>query len=52
MWLKTGYSWISATGWIGHADGRVEVRDIHDLSIDVSETLIAETGNIFSGIGD
>lgn len=37
---------------IGHADGRVEVRDIHDLSIDVSETLIAETGNIFSGIGD
>ncbi|MCT8329672.1 ribose-5-phosphate isomerase RpiA [Albidovulum sediminis] len=37
---------------IGHADGRVEVRDIHDLSIEVSETLIAETGNIFSNIGD
>ena len=37
---------------IGHADGRVEVRDIHDLSIEVTELPVEDTGNIFANIGD
>ncbi|MCV2865428.1 ribose-5-phosphate isomerase RpiA [Defluviimonas sp. WL0075] len=37
---------------IGHSDGRVEVRDIHDLSVKVMELPVGDTTNIFSNIGD
>jgi ribose 5-phosphate isomerase A len=37
---------------LGHADGRIEMRDINTGEIERSRIDVAETDNLFSDIGD